>query len=73
MEKLIARWSYWLGIACLIIAVIWRVVNAFGLLLPVTIVQGHTVWYLSFLHGSILFFAAAIASTCFAWLNSQKS
>src|SRR5208283_5471658 len=29
MEKLIARWSYWLGIACLVIAVIWRIVNIF--------------------------------------------
>ena len=29
MEKLIARWSYWLGIACLVIAVIWKIVNVF--------------------------------------------
>lgn len=72
MEKLIARWSYWLGLACLVIAVIWRAVNAFGFLLPLSVVPGHTVWYLSFFHGSILFFVATIASTCFAWLNSQK-
>ena len=73
MEKLIARWSYWLGIACLVIAVTWRAVNAFGLILPLTVVPGHTIWYLSFFRGSILFFAATIASACLAWLNSQKA
>ena len=72
MEKLIARWSYWLGIACLVIAVIWRGVNAFGLWLPVNVTPGHTVWYLSFFHASILFFATTIASSCYAWLNLQK-
>jgi hypothetical protein len=55
MEKLIARWNYWLGIACLVIAVTWRAVNAFGLILPLTVVPGHTIWYLSFFRGSILF------------------
>ena len=72
MEKLIGRWSYWLGIACLVIAVIWRAVNALGLMLPLAVTPGHTIWYLSFFHASILFFAATIATACYAWLNSQK-
>jgi hypothetical protein len=72
MEKSIARLSFWLGIGCLVIAVIWRAMNALGMLLPVTVTPGHTVWYLSFFHGSILFFVATIAASCYAWLNSQK-
>lgn len=72
MEKLIARWSYWLGIACLIIAVVWRIFNAFGLLQPLTVTPGRTVWYLSFLHGSVLFFATTVATACYAWLNERR-
>ena len=73
MEKLIARWSYWLGIACLVITVIWRTANAFGLLLPFIGPPGRAIWYLSFFHASILFFVSAIATACYAWINSQKS
>jgi hypothetical protein len=72
MEKLIARWSYWLGIACLVIAVVWRAGNACGFWTPMTIAPGHTIWYLSFLHASILFFVTTIATACYAWLNSQR-
>jgi hypothetical protein len=30
-EKTIARWSYWLGITCVIVATAWKGGNAFGL------------------------------------------
>jgi hypothetical protein len=72
MEKLIGRWSYWLGIACVVIALGWRAVNAVGLLLPPTVAPGRAISYWSFYHGSVLLLAASIASTCCAWLNSQK-
>jgi hypothetical protein len=71
MEKIIARWSYWLGIACLVITLIWRAVNALGFWLPLNVTPGHTIWYLSFFHASILFFVATIATTCYAWLSSR--
>jgi hypothetical protein len=73
MEKLIARWSYWLGIVCLVIAVIWRITTAFGLWMASNAARGNPVGYGSFFHASILFFVAAIATTSCAWLNSQKS
>jgi hypothetical protein len=72
MEKLIASWSYWLGIACLVIAVVWRAGNAGGFWLPIALTPGHTIWYLSFFHASILFFVTTIATACHAWLNLQK-
>lgn len=75
MEKLIACWSYWLGVACLVISVICRAVYASAVWRTVTL--GHTSWYLStlflsFFHASILFFVVTIATACYVWLKSQK-
>jgi hypothetical protein len=72
MEKNIVQWSYWLGIACLVIALVWRGFNAFGLWLPMNVTPGHSVWYMSFYKASLLFFVTTIASANYAWFNSQK-
>jgi hypothetical protein len=71
MEKRIAQLSYWLGVVCLLIAVVWRIVVAFGRLGSVTIVAGHTLWYISFFDGSILFFLTTVATACYAWLKAK--
>jgi hypothetical protein len=71
MEKLIAHVSYWLGLVCLFIAVIWRIVSAFGQLQSATVITGRTVWYVSFFHGSILFFVTTIATAAYAWLKAK--
>jgi hypothetical protein len=73
MEKLIARWSYWLGIVCLVVAVIWRIATAFGLWMASNVTRENPIGYWSFFHASILLFVAAIATTSCAWLNSQNS
>ena len=67
MEKLIARWSYWLGIASMVIALLWKTVSVFGWWLPSGISR---LTYLSFLHASILFFLTTVATACYTWLNS---
>jgi hypothetical protein len=69
MEKTIARWSYWLGISCVIIAIAWKGGNAFGLwrALPPTPAE---ISYWSFYNASLLFFATSIASACRVWLKS---
>lgn len=72
MEKLIARSSYWLGIACLLITVIWRVVNVFRSWSPSAVTSGQAIGHSAFLHASILFLVATIATASYAWLNSQK-
>ena len=66
MERQILRWSYWLGLACLIIAVVWRVANVFGLALNAPIVP------LTFYKGSLLLLVAAIASASYAGFKSQR-
>lgn len=72
MERNIVHWSYWLGIASLVIALLWRGFNAFGVWIPTTITPGNTVYYMSFYKASLLFFVAAIASANYASFNSHK-
>ena len=69
MEKTIARWSYWLGIASAIVAIAWKGGNAFGLwrALPPTPAD---ISYWSFYNASLMFFATSIASACRVWLKS---
>lgn len=66
MEKQILHWSYWLGLACLIIAFVWRVVNVFGVAL------GKSVGPTTFYKGSLLLLVLAIASAGYAGFRSQR-
>ena len=66
MERHILLWSYWLGLACLIIAVVWRVSNVFGLAV------GNSISPSTFYKGSLLLLVAAIASASYASFKSQK-
>jgi len=73
MEKHIMRWSYWLGIACLVIAVVWKGTNALGMWLPPKTASQYAIWYLSFFRGSLLFFVASIGSANYSLVNSRKA
>jgi len=66
MERQILHWSYWLGLACLIIAAVWRAANVFGLAL------GNSVFPLTFYKGSLLLLVATIASASYAGFKSQR-
>jgi hypothetical protein len=66
MERHILQWSYWLGLACLVVAAIWRVANAFGLALSRSDLP------LTFYKGSLLLLVAAIASASCAGLKFPK-
>ena len=71
MEKLIARSSYWLGIACFVIAVIWRIATVFRSVQPPA-ATGAPIQPGSMMHASILFLVTSIATACYSWINSQK-
>jgi hypothetical protein len=71
MKKYIDRWSYWLGLASAVIALTMRVFNAFGILVPGTVVQGITIWYMSFYKAALLFLLIDIA-TAMRILLSQR-
>ena len=62
MKKHIDTWSYWLGLVSAAIALTMRAFNAFGVLLPGTVVQGTTIWYMSFYKTAFLFFLINIAT-----------
>jgi hypothetical protein len=68
MERQIAHWTYWLGLACFVIALLWRVLNVFY---PMGELRGMEP--LSFLKGALLFFVASIATANYAWMRSQRA
>jgi hypothetical protein len=72
MEKHILHWSYWLGMASLVIAVVWRALNAFGLASPTLLIRGQPVYSTTFYKASLLLFLAAMASAGYAWSKSQR-
>jgi hypothetical protein len=73
MEKLIVTGSYWLGLLTSLSAVVLRFLAFFGLV-PMTIVPaGHTLWYMTFFHGAVLFFLVAIATASYASVRGEKS
>jgi hypothetical protein len=63
VKKHIDKWSYWLGLVSAVIALTMRAFNAFGVFLPGTVVQGTTIWYMSFYKGALLFFVINIATS----------
>ncbi len=67
MEKQITKWAYWLGIVCLVVAVIWRVIK-----LWIGPVPGVDIAPLTLYRGASLFFLAAIASSTYVWMRNQQ-
>ena len=67
MKEQINIWSYWLGIASALTALVMRTFNAFGVWLPGTVVQGMTIWYMSFYKAALLFFLVKIATAVDIW------
>ena len=68
MEKYILRWSYWLGVISLAVALVWRVV---------IILAGHALemrglTYMSAFKAGLLFLSVAIATASYAWFKAQK-
>jgi hypothetical protein len=72
MEKHILRWSYWLGIASLVIAVVWRALNGLGLGSPMLLIRGESIYSMSFYKASLLLFVAAIATANYGSSKWQR-
>jgi hypothetical protein len=66
MERHIARWAYWLGVVCLGISFVWRVVQ-----LWVGPVRGINLAPMTLYKGSLLLFVAAIATSICTWTEGQ--
>lgn len=73
MKKHINTWSYWLGLASAVVALVMRAFNAFGVWLPGNVVQGVTIWYMSFYKAALLFFLINIATALDRWCRALLS
>jgi len=51
MEKLIMRWSYWLGVTSVVVAVVSRVLNSMGLSTVLLQTKGDTISFRTFVNG----------------------
>jgi hypothetical protein len=70
MAKHIAKWSYWIGLACLAVSIVWRTASALGMP-AASLADGRTFGYLTFYRGGLLFFAATIASVAYDWASNR--
>lgn len=73
MKKHINTWSYWLGLASALIALVMRAFNAFGFWLPGAVVQGVTIWYMSFYKAALLFLLINVATALDCWCRALVS
>ena len=72
MEKMIALASYWLGLICVVLAVLFRLFATFGVALAYTPVTGLAISYNSFFHGAIVFLLLSAASSLLSASRSGK-
>lgn len=69
MEKYIVRWSYWLGVVCVVIALAWRGLLAFKFG-PEKLM---TISYMSVYKAAVLFLLTAISTSVLARPEGKKS
>lgn len=60
MEKHLAKWTYWAGVACALISLVIRALNGVGLYVDF---PGMNLGHMSFYKASFLLLAIAIATT----------
>lgn len=72
MEKIIALVSYWLGMLCVVLSLLFRIFAAFGIALAYAPVNGLAISYNSFFHGSIIFLLLSGASSLLSASRSVK-
>jgi len=65
VEKQLSFLGYWLGLLCTVLALVTRMFTALNMIPPfMGYPGGNAISYMSFLHGAVLFFVLAIASSC---------
>ncbi len=65
MEKQLSALGYWLGLICIVLALIFKLLTVLKMMPPLMGAPSSTsISYLSFYHGAALFFLLTIASWC---------
>jgi hypothetical protein len=70
VEKYIVKWSFWLGLACAVIALVLRGLDAVGVFL--NLLPGGNIGAKSFYKAALLFLAVAIGAASTMWARGQK-
>ena len=71
MEKQISRWSYFLGIAGVVVAVGWRLLTLFGLVPKGLTSTSHTLTYNTVMQGAVLLLIITIATGSYLVSKTQ--
>lgn len=72
MKKHIIRYSFWMGVLSVLLALLTRALNILGVSLATISTRGTQISYRTFLDGAQLFFLTAIATASYVWFKSQK-
>jgi hypothetical protein len=72
MKKHIIRYSFWLGVLNVLLALLTRALNILGVPLATISTRGAPIAYRTFLDVAQLFFLLAIATASYVWFKSQK-
>ena len=73
MKKHIIRYSFWLGVLSVLLALLTRAPNILGVSLATVSTRGTQISYRTFLDGAQLFFLTAIATASYVWFKAQKT
>jgi hypothetical protein len=73
MEKHIMRWSYWLGVICVVLAVVTRILNSLGMSTVLLQTKGDSISFRTFVDGALLFLITSIATAGFVWFKRQNT
>jgi len=73
MEKYVARWSYFLGLAGAVVSVVWRVLTLFRLFPKDLTAGSHALTYDSVLKGALLFLVLTIATAGYEFTQNQRA
>lgn len=72
MGKHIVRWSYWLGAACALLAVVARLLNLVGAQPNLLQTKGNPIGYHTFLDAALLFFLICIATAEYVGSSARQ-
>ena len=72
MHEHIARGAYWLGMACAVVAFVWRGLVTLGVPDRFTYDVDRAVGYGGFLNGAVLFLLVSAASSGYVWIQKNR-
>ena len=71
MEKQIARWSYFLGVTGVLVAVMWRLLTFIHVMPKAFGKQSHAISYHTVQQGSFMLLALAVATAAYLYTQNE--